>query len=722
MVYVGVLANHFALELPNGNVYHYDVAIFPPLREEKAKAPGQKKMRTLSTHVNRRVIQQLVDKYCGELNKCLPAFDGRKNLYTRRKLPFEKRICTVDYEEEEARRPGEPLRQFLVKIHYAATVNLDALHAVYNNRVRVVPHHINTLDEELKLLKVEAMHLPYPRKYRVIKITRVSVVKLEFSLEDNTKISVAEYFRRRYPKFAHYPQLPCIMVGSATRPVLIPLEACKIPKGQPYRRKLAPDMTKEMIKRTAQPPALWFAKIKEAVQDVVQKSQPYLSEFGTKISTEPTQLKGRVLEAPTIVMKGDQKLYPREGSWDLRDEQFHQAASVESWVLLGMNTPRLRRDELKNFIRLFQETGGKLGMSVSNPLDTRMKDVGRISTSQILADIKKDCPSVQLVIVVLGRGSSYADIKQTAETSLGIRTQCILEQNFTRNCKPQLMVNLCQKINVKMGGVNNSLLQAQKPEIFMKPVIIIGADVTHPAPGDRIQPSIAACVGSLDSIPSKYRASIRVQLENHEAVARVEMIKDLNKGMVMELLKAFREATRHKPEHIIFYRDGVSEGQFAEVRDLELQAIRDACLSLQPDGSFKPPVTFIVVQKRHHIRFMPTNNRDGVGKTHNVPPGTTVDTVVTHPVDFDFFLCSHYGIQGTSKPAYYYVVHDDYNFSSDDLQKLSYYLCHTYARCARSVSIPAPVYYAHLAAFTAKEHIFSKVCSGGQPEFLDQGV
>ncbi|KAG0415985.1 hypothetical protein HPB47_006838 [Ixodes persulcatus] len=275
-----------------------------------------------------------------------------------------------------------------------------------------------------------------------------------------------------------------------------------------------------------------------------------------------------------------------------------------------------------------------------------------------------------------------------------------------------------------MGGVNNSLLQAQKPEIFRKPVIIIGADVTHPAPGDRIQPSIAACVGSLDSIPSKLPASIRVQLENHEAVARVEMVKDL-KGMVMELLKAFREDTRHKPEHIIFYRDGVSEGQFAEVRNLELQAIRDACLSLQPDSSFKPPVTFIMVQKRHHTRFMSTNNRDGMGKAHNVPPGTTVDTVVTHPADFDFFLCSHYNIQGTSKPAHSYVVHDDYNFSSDDLQKLSYYLCHMYARCARSDSIPAPVYYAHLAAVRAKGHIFSKVyvsskassSSGGGPSF-----
>ncbi|KAK8779930.1 hypothetical protein V5799_018728 [Amblyomma americanum] len=43
------------------------------------------------------------------------------------------------------------------------------------------------------------------------------------------------------------------------------------------------------------------------------------------------------------------------------------------------------------------------------------------------------------------------------------------------------------------------------------------------------------------------------------------------------------------------------------------------------------------------------------------------------------------------------------------MEKLSYYICHPYARCARSVSIPAPVYYAHLAAYRAKNHVMSKV-------------
>ncbi len=34
-----------------------------------------------------------------------------------------------------------------------------------------------------------------------------------------------------------------------------------------------------------------------------------------------------------------------------------------------------------------------------------------------------------------------------------------------------------------------------------------------------------------------------------------------------------------------------------------------------------------------------------VGRSGNIPAGTTVDTDITHPYEFDFYLCSHAGIQ-----------------------------------------------------------------------------
>ncbi|KAG5264999.1 hypothetical protein AALO_G00260340 [Alosa alosa] len=180
--------------------------------------------------------------------------------------------------------------------------------------------------------------------------------------------------------------------------------------------------------------------------------------------------------------------------------------------------------------------------------------------------------------------------------------------------------------------------------------------------------------------------------------------------MVRELLIQFYKSTRFKPTRIIYYRDGISEGQFNQVSPQVLQhellAIREACIKLEKD--YQPGITFVVVQKRHHTRLFCMDRNERVGKSGNIPAGTTVDTKITHPSEFDFYLCSHAGIQGTSRPSHYHVLWDDNHFTSDELQVLTYQLCHTYVRCTRSVSIPAPAYYAHLVAFRARYHLVDK--------------
>jgi eukaryotic translation initiation factor 2C len=183
--------------------------------------------------------------------------------------------------------------------------------------------------------------------------------------------------------------------------------------------------------------------------------------------------------------------------------------------------------------------------------------------------------------------------------------------------------------------------------------------------------------------------------------------------MIKELLISFRRATGQKPERIIFYRDGVSEGQFYQVLLYELDAIRKACASLEPN--YQPPVTFVVVQKRHHTRLFANNHNDNrsVDRSGNILPGTVVDSKICHPTEFDFYLCSHAGIQGTSRPAHYHVLWDENKFTADELQTLTNNLCYTYARCTRSVSIVPPAYYAHLAAFRARFYM--------EPDTSDSG-
>ncbi|KAG8764009.1 hypothetical protein FRC12_008333 [Ceratobasidium sp. 428] len=92
-------------------------------------------------------------------------------------------------------------------------------------------------------------------------------------------------------------------------------------------------------------------------------------------------------------------------------------------------------------------------------------------------------------------------------------------------------------------------------------------------------------------------------------------------------------------------------------------------------------------------------------KSGNCEAGTVIDSIIGHPLEFDFFLLSHGGLIGTSRPAHYSVVHDDNNFTPDSLQRLTFHLCHVYARATRSVSIPPPVYYADIVCGRAKHHL-----------------
>ncbi|RZC48466.1 hypothetical protein C5167_016897 [Papaver somniferum] len=132
-------------------------------------------------------------------------------------------------------------------------------------------------------------------------------------------------------------------------------------------------------------------------------------------------------------------------------------------------------------------------------------------------------------------------------------------------------------------------------------------------------------------------------------------------GMVKELVISFRRAIGQKPQRIIFYRDGVREGQFYQVLLYELDAIRKACASLEPN--YQPPVTFVVVQKRHHTRLFANshNDRQTIDRSGNILLGTVVDSKICHPTEFDFYLCSHAGIQGTSRPAHCHVLWDENN-------------------------------------------------------------
>jgi eukaryotic translation initiation factor 2C len=178
----------------------------------------------------------------------------------------------------------------------------------------------------------------------------------------------------------------------------------------------------------------------------------------------------------------------------------------------------------------------------------------------------------------------------------------------------------------------------------------------------------------------------------------MEEVGDMQ-NMFREMLRRFYQHVSKYPLRLIVFRDGVSEGQFDTIFHREIRAIKAACQEIGQE--YAPPITFIVTQKRHRIRMFP--ERGGpTDRSGNVLPGTVIDDQIVHPRDFDFYLMSHAGIQGTSRPVHYYCLLDENGFSSDNLQAFVYRLCYTNARCTRSTSLPPPVFYAHLAAYRGR--------------------
>ncbi|KAK7314734.1 hypothetical protein VNO77_33262 [Canavalia gladiata] len=810
-----VKANHFFAELPNKDLHQYDVTITPEVT---------------SRGVNRAVMEQLVNLYRdSHLGRRLPAYDGRKSLYTAGPLPFiskDFRITLIDDDEGAGGQRRD--REFKVVIKLAARADLHHLGLFLQGRQTDAPQEaLQVLDivlrelpttrycpvgrsfyspdlgrrqplgegleswrgfyqsirptqmglslnidmsstafieplpvidfvtqllnrdvstrplsdadrvkikKALRGIKVEVTHRGnMRRKYRISGLTSQATRELTFPVDERgTMKSVVEYFYETYGFVIQHTQWPCLQVGNTQRPNYLPMEVCKIVEGQRYSKRLNERQITALLKVTCQRPIERERDIMQTVHHNAYHEDPYAKEFGIKISEKLAQVEARILPAPWLKYHDtgrEKDCLPQVGQWNMMNKKMVNGGTVNNWFCINFSR-NVQDSVARGFCYELAQMCYISGMAfnpepVVPPLSARPDQVERVlKTRYHDAKNKLQGRELDLLIVILpdNNGSLYGDLKRICETDLGLVSQCCLTKHVFKMSK-QYLANVALKINVKVGGRNTVLVDALSrriPLVSDRPTIIFGADVTHPHPGEDSSPSIAAVVASQDWPEiTKYAGLVCAQAH------RQELIQDLFKqwqdpvrgtltgGMIKELLISFRRATGQKPQRIIFYRDGVSEGQFYQVLLFELDAIRKACASLEPN--YQPPVTFVVVQKRHHTRLFASNHHDksSVDRSGNILPGTVVDSKICHPTEFDFYLCSHAGIQGTSRPAHYHVLWDENNFTADALQTLTNNLCYTYARCTRSVSIVPPAYYAHLAAFRARFYM--------EPETSDSG-
>lgn len=446
-----------------------------------------------------------------------------------------------------------------------------------------------------------------------------------------------------------------------------------------------------------------------------------------------TQVTGHVIACPDLKLRDTNgqisklSIQKDDCQWNLLKNKLLEGQNLQNWGILDFSAqPSHYKQQSLNtnaFIRNIIKRCCDLGMQMNDrPLFviySKMAvfwDYDKLHGELNKAIQHAGARQLQLLFCPMSeRHQGYKALKLICETQLGIMTQCLLSHNANK-MHDQYFANLVLKINGKLGGTNMELFNTL-PLMNDSPFMFIGADVNHPSSWNTTSPSIAAVVANLNC-PGTSRYAARIRAQPH----RTERIMELGE-MCRELIETYARANGAKPQKIVYFRDGVSDGQFDMVLNEELRDLEEA---IKSDG-YSPTITVVVAKKRHHTRLFPESEYEPCTKNGNVLPGTLVDTRIIDPMAFDFYLCSHNGILGTSKPTHYYVLQDDHDFMSDDLQKLIYDLCYTFARCTKPVSLVPPVYYADVAAYRGRlyyesmQEALSSASSSPSPTCFGQG-
>src|SRR2546423_6263312 len=112
---INVRTNFFEVKsLPDTNIYHYNVTIIPEV----------------PPILNRRIFQRFEELHSrSDLGRIKPVYDGHKNLYTAKPLPFSSATFNVIIPEDDGAPAGRRnSRSFNVGIKEVAVIDMEELH------------------------------------------------------------------------------------------------------------------------------------------------------------------------------------------------------------------------------------------------------------------------------------------------------------------------------------------------------------------------------------------------------------------------------------------------------------------------------------------------------------------------------------------------------------------------------------------------------------------
>jgi eukaryotic translation initiation factor 2C len=547
------------------------------------------------------------------------------------------------------------------------------------------------------------------------------------------KISLFHYYKTKY-NILLTKGLPVVKVTKKIRKsdVFLPMEYLRIDPNQRYNTKLSDIQTSQMIKFAVTLPAERRKAIEFGVRLLDWPNDKYLAHYGLKVSPTASKVQARILPSPAVGFGPRAKpsqIQERDliqGRWRLDGKKFMEPNApnrvIEAWGVccIGGRNP-LSKDQVQafinNFIRIYEGHGGKFSDKFRKQpylCQGNLADGGELvakAFNQTGNHFQKR-PMFMVFIVNDRNVEVYRRIKKSCDCRFGVPSQ-VLQSRHVQGNQPQYISNVCMKVNAKLGGctsqTKSSVIPKVAPGSTAIPTMVIGADVSHPAPGagSDEKASFAAMTVSCDSTFTRYWAQCQTNGSRVEMVTTQNIYDHLGDMVKGWMAKLGRGAP---PKRVLYIRDGVSEGQYAAVLKEEVRDMKECFRRL--GAKEIPSFTVVIAGKRHHIRFFPEKgDRNG-----NPLPGTLVETGCTHPFEFDFYLCSHVAIKGTARPIHYQCILNEGKWHPAELQQFLFEHSYQYVRSTTPVSLHPAVYYAHLAADRSRAHQNESPVSSGKKE------
>ncbi|KAF1770443.1 hypothetical protein GCK72_002262 [Caenorhabditis remanei] len=508
----------------------------------------------------------------------------------------------------------------------------------------------------------------------VMKIRKFSTSAKETNfLVDGKNTNVAAYFKSKYGINLKYPDLFTIEAKGKHGKIHFPPELLVLCPNQTVTNdQMINNEQADMIKMSAAQP-----HIRKSTTDSVVKQVGLASNniHGFIKVEEPVKVDAIVLNKPKIIFHGNKfanlddpkSRFPTDFN---RAGAYFIAKDLANWEMVFV-----QGEEVKGLADQLVSEMRTNGMK-TNPPAVSFIVHGDLNTVFQKAKAAKR----QLLFFVVKSRYNYHQQIKALEQRFDLLTQEIrLETAEKVFRQPQTRLNITNKTNMKLGGLNYQI----GSESFNKPNrLIVGFETSQRSGGNPDYPiSVGFAANMLDHHQKFAGGYVYVKRSNN-------VFGSIVKDTLVKVLETTKK-NRGVPNDILLYFNGISEGQFAMLNEEFSQHVKEACKFMSP--SYQPHFTIIASSKTHNERLYKSDK----GRIVNLEPGTVIDHTIVSPVYNEWFHASAVARQGTAKATKFTLIFTTQpNEPMWNLEQLTNDLCYDHQIVFHPVGLPVPLYIA----------------------------